>query len=201
MSVNKYQGVLKGKVILLNSPKGAGKDYLASRLCELTGCHHGQFKEHLYLITSILFNIRVQDFIKIATDRDTKEKEFPVLGNISPRQALIAVSEGMIKPNFGKAYFGTIEAAKLPNRMDTGVTYSDSGFIEEAQPLIEVAGAENVFIIKFTRKGADSFEGDSRNWLPSIEGTKVLKTANNGTIDELAIRVLDFVKRDGESIY
>lgn len=193
--------VLKGKVVLLNCPKSGGKDTIANRLVSLTGATKAQFKDHLYLITSVLFNVKLSEFIQVATDTKLKEEPHNALGGLSPRQALIGVSEKMVKPFFGNAYFGNAEATKLEGRLKTGVVYSDSGFIEEAEPLIKMAGIENVFVIKFTRKGADSFEGDSRNWLPDLPGLKVLKTTNNGTVNELAERIISFVQRDGKPLH
>lgn len=195
-----WMGALAGKVVLLNAPPHAGKDTVADRIVELCGSAKGQFKDHLYVVTSVVFGVNHQWFLEIATDEELKEIPHQALGGVSPRQALITVSEDCIKPVFGKSYFGNIEAGKLGGRLENGVVYSDSGFVEEAAPLISLAGAENVFIIKFTRKGADSFEGDSRDWLPRIEGVSVMQTANNGTVDEIVNRIFEFVERGGQSI-
>ena len=193
MDLTKYQDVLKGNLLLLNAPKSAGKDTVANRIMEITGCAKGQFKDHLYVLTAVAFNVKYEWFVEQATDIALKEEKSPVLGNLSPREALIFMSERCIKPAFGKNYFGNIEATKFPARRETGVVYADCGFIEEVHPLIAQAKPENTFIIKFTRKGSEDFSGDSRNWLPQVEGTKVFVTANNGKVDEIVTNILDFI--------
>ena len=201
MTLEKYKDALKGKLVLLNAPKSAGKDTIANRIIELTGCKKGQFKDHLYLLTAAVFNVDYDEFVKVAMDTKRKEEKIPALGNLSPREALIMVSEKCIKPVLGKEYFGNIEAMKLRSRIGEGVVYADCGFIEEVHPLIGIAKPENTFVIKFTRKGCESFAGDSRNWLPEINGVRLLITANNSTVDELAVRILEFVLRDGKPLH
>lgn len=198
---SKYpKGMLAGKLVLLNAPPGAGKDTIANRVVELTGCHKGQFKDHLYVATAVLFNVSLNEFVKVATDTELKEKPCKALGNISPRQALITVSEKMIKPAFGKSYFGNVEANKLGFRAEKGVVYADCGFIDEVAPLVRIMGPENTYLIKFTRKGHTDFEGDSRDWLPAIEGAKTFRTGNNKTVDNAVGHILDFILREGESL-
>jgi len=210
--------LLNNKVIILNSPANSGKDYLATTLCKATGASHSEFKSWLYQCTSTLFNVPLEALRGLAVDRATKEvpceelylgwegcirlKE--LLGNsfffnsytncgvnLSPREALIYTSEIVIKPNFSKEYFGKAAADNID--MIIGAVFSDGGFREELLPIINKAGAENVYVVQFTRDGADSFEGDSRDWLPQMEGVNMLRTTNNGTIEELSEEILKWV--------
>lgn len=194
-----YKGLLEGKVVLLNAPKSAGKDTLANWLVEATGAHKGQFKDQLYVIASAVFNIPLERLIELATDTVLKEEPTQELRGYSPRQALILVSEVMVKPVLGKDYFGQVEKEKLPERTNKGVVYSDSGFPEETTPLIEGVGHENTFVVKFTRQGVSSFQGDSRGWLPEVPGVRVLMTSNDGPIEQLGLRVINWLKGEGAS--
>src|SRR5699024_1977279 len=100
----------------------------------------------------------------------TEGKEFPrwELGGWSQRQALISVSEDVVRPTFGKDFWGKREARKLEERLGTeGVlaVSEDSGFVEELIPLQKTFGETNVHLVRIHSEGC-SFEGDSRDYLP-----------------------------------
>lgn len=83
--------------------------------------------------------------------------------NLSVREAMIYISEVIMKPRMGKDYFGKARVALLPN---SEVVFDDScGFVEELPPLIEGVGQENLLLIRVHRKGFD-FTGDSRVLIP-----------------------------------
>jgi hypothetical protein len=101
-----------------------------------------------------------------STDADRDEKEIPrdQLGGRSPRQALIYVSEEVVKPAFGQDYFGRYAAQRLtPGALHI---FSDGGFIKEIQPVIDAVGPENLLLVQLHRDGF-SFEGDSRRYIPT----------------------------------
>jgi hypothetical protein len=82
---------------------------------------------------------------------------------LSLRQAMIYISELVMKPKFGENYFGVARAKDI---VDGEVaTDSSCGFIEELPPLIERLGQDNILLIRVHREGA-TFEGDSRNYIP-----------------------------------
>ena len=60
-------------LIILNAPPNAGKDTIADAIVERTGMEHRRFKDHLYQLTADTFNMDVELFTKLATDRETKE--------------------------------------------------------------------------------------------------------------------------------
>lgn len=212
---------LEGKVIILNAPPAAGKDTVANALCTLTGATHSRFKHHLYLCTASLFKMPLERFMGLA--EDTIDKEVPhkelVLSNanytklcehtkknraftvdkefnvhISPREALIFTSEVAIKPVMGNAYFG--EAAASYITTSKGNVFSDGGFQEELAPIIGSVGAENVYVVQFTREGSESFDGDSRDWLDVSEvlpESNLLITTNNDTVDKITKEILYWV--------
>jgi hypothetical protein len=208
-------GVLDNTVVILNAPPGAGKDTVARALCEAAGADHLEFKSHLRKCTALLFGVDLDWFLRAADDRDLKDVETPLLTllrynylplseamgrdypplvetlQLSPREALIYTSEVVIKPSFGADYFGRMAANSID--LPWGSVFSDGGFIEEVSPVLDKIGHGNLFIIKFTGQGGTSFEGDSRNWLPDIEGAHVLETTNDGTVGEITLKILDFI--------
>jgi hypothetical protein len=100
-------------------------------------------------------------------DRSIKERSEDWLDGFSRREALIYVSEEIIKPTHGSDYFGK----KAAEEMQPNVLYcfSDGGFKEELIPIINKLGAENIILIQLTREGC-SFSSDSRRY---INGTNL----------------------------
>jgi hypothetical protein len=208
---------LEGKVVLVNGPIGSGKDTAADILCGDTGAKKMEFKDHLYACTAILFNIPLDELKEMATDRTLKEIPTPKLiipqhgynalykvidpegkimhdcaikdREISPRQALIFVSEVLIKPNLGIEYFGRIAAENC--YLERGTVFSDSGFQHELDPIVDKFGAENVTIVQLERDGT-SFEGDSRNYVER-EDINVARIENNDDFFTLGQKLLGVV--------
>lgn len=202
------------KTIILNAPPNAGKDTIADALCAATNAMHMQMKHHLYKVAASLFNMSPSNLRVMATDRERKDRQTqllmlpidkynllcritgskPVRGvsprsthAISPREALIYTSELVVKPSFGRDYFGKIAN---DNIQVCGAVFSDGGFDEELPPIL--LGQEEVYIIKFSREGC-SWAGDSRSWLTTQAGVPELVTTNNGTVQDLVIKILDFI--------
>ena len=202
------------KTIILNAPPNAGKDTIAMALCGATGAMHMEMKSPLYRVTAPLFDMQLSKLKHMATDRDRKEKQTqlltlpidkynllcritgskPVRGvspkschAISPREALIYTSELVVKPAFGRDYFGKIANSNI---QPCGAVFSDVGFDEEIEPIAR--GQKDVYIIQFERDGC-TWSGDSRGWLSDHHGIPTLKTTNNGTVEELVNRILDFI--------
>ena len=82
---------------------------------------------------------------------------------LSVREAMIYISEVIMKPRFGDNYFG-VARAKAIQEGEIAVD-SSCGFLEELPPLIERLRQENILLIRVHRAGA-TFEGDSRNYIP-----------------------------------
>ena len=123
---------------------------------------HLDFDEHYYLEEMLGYNLT-----------DEWEDGHPrLLGNtsgslcevnLSIREAMIYISEVIMKPRMGSGYFG-VARAKAIQEGEIAVD-SSTGFVEELPPLIERLGQENILLIRVHREGA-TFEGDSRNYIP-----------------------------------
>jgi len=171
-----------GTVVILNGPPGVGKDTIAEHLSRMTLLEVDMFKSSLYEATAKYFDVPLRDFTMRATDREQKELPWDALvlqlggswggenGNwavmMSPREALIFVSERVYKPLFGADYFGhaAVQLAKEGGVLD--IVYSDGGFPDETQVIKD--NCEKLFIIHLIRPGY-TFEGDSRDYIQGFE--------------------------------
>lgn len=188
-----HKDLLKGKVVLFNAPAFCGKDAITSAMVAATGCTHGEFKTTIHNIAMAITGLSPQDYFKIYNDRTKKEVPQPEMFNLSPRALLIWISEEVCKPKFGERYFG-MSAANAASK-STGTCFSDSGFPEEVFPLAEKFGAENIFVIQFTREGR-TFEGDSRDYLQPTdcpEGVHFFRTTNDSTLEDFQSDVIHFI--------
>jgi len=174
-------------VIIFNGPPGSGKDHACDFLEDLIfECQHRRMKEQLFECTTVLFNINWVDFMDLYNDRETKEKPTCKLRGMSPREAMIFTSETVIKPNFGKDYFGLCAAENL----DFGLNvFSDGGFVEELEPIYKECDG-NMIIVQIHRDGCD-FSSDSRSYIDSFKNVPVLKIHNDAGIPEFELKVAD----------
>jgi len=94
-------------------------------------------------------------------DRSVKEVPHVDLGHMSCREAMIHVSEKVIKPKRGLDYFGKLVANEININKDYAI--SDGGFIDELIPVVEKVGNDNFVLVQLTRDGHD-FSSDSRRY-------------------------------------
>lgn len=176
---------MKTKVVILNAPSKSGKDAVAEHMCG-NGLPYArrEFKDKLYDLVMCIYGVNEGDFFRIYSS----DKELPLecFGGLSVRQAMIKVSEEVIKPNFGKDYFGKQLAGSLVGGMVNVV--SDGGFIEELVPVIEAVGEENILIIRIAREGY-TFKGDSRAYLPLGTVPNEVWIDNDSSLDVFFTRV------------
>lgn len=167
---------LSNKIVLLNAPKGAGKDTIAGALADLVGTHTKAFKTALYECAYPLSGCTSFDqFHYLCNDRTLKEKPCSLFYGRSPREFLIHVSEDIVKPNFGVEFFGNKSAKSIsPDEFDDGVVFADSGFESEVLPLKKEFGGKNIYVVQFTGQGSEDFSGDSRKFI-EVEGVHTIK--------------------------
>ena len=115
------------------------------------------------------------------------------LGYYSSREALIHVSEDLIKPKYGKDYYGKKLVEKIEDSSERFYFVSDSGYFEEASNVADKG--YNVYIAQLMRYGA-TFEGDSRSLLnkddfKEYSNIKFCQIENNSSLDDLYNSIVD----------
>lgn len=189
-------------IVLFNGPPRAGKD-AAADFFKNKGYKHLSFKYQLYKETSKYFNISHEWFMERYDDRSVKEVPHMDLGHMSCREAMIYVSEKVIKPKRGLDYFGK----QVADEIDLSKNYaiSDGGFVDELIPVINKVGKDNFILVQLTRDGCD-YSSDSRRYfdgnvvstytnkfetpiekkyvLPHKFNVKTHRIHNNGTLEQ-----------------
>lgn len=121
--------------------------------------------------------------------------------NLSIREAIILVSECIVKPNFGKDYLGKVRAKAILQSSCKIITDDSCGFCEELIPLFNILPKEDILLIRVHREGY-TFQGDSRNYLPYNFSPNTIDVYNNGSVEdylnEIREIVLKFVDKKEE---
>lgn len=161
-------------IILFNGPPNSGKDACAEFVKnKFPDFEHLSFKDKLIDDTCFYYGVDRDWFMDQYDNRELKETPYAELGGLSKRQALIHVSEDIMKPTHGKSYFGDAVAAGMT--AEGYYVFSDCGFVEELEPLIRTG--HSIVVVQIVREGCD-FSNDSRRYLPVPEmfdsyGTKI----------------------------
>lgn len=116
------------------------------------------------------------------------------LGYYSSREALIHVSEDIMKPKYGQDYYGRKFLEKVESSPERYSFAADGGFADEVLPLLD-AGYQ-VVVAQLERSGA-TFEGDSRTLLneddfEAYNNIKFTTIINNGSLDDLYDNIREF---------
>lgn len=202
-------------IILFNGPPGTGKDCAADYFKEL-GFKHLSFKYQLFKETIKYFKCDEEWFMRGYNNRSEKEMPSSVLGGFSRREAMIHVSEEIIKPKRGLDYFGKLVADEIDVEKDYVI--SDGGFVHELLPVVEKVGTENFILVQLTRNGHD-YSTDSRRYFQGVSliheyvlgnetpvddkyvlhpkfDVKMFRIHNNATIEDFELALYDIYRRD-----
>lgn len=202
-------------IILFNGPPGSGKDAAADYFKQF-GFKHLSFKYQLFKETIKYFGVNEDWFMSRYNNRAEKEVPTSLLNHMSCRQAMIHVSEDIIKPKKGLDYFGNLVA----NEIDLSKNYaiSDGGFVHELLPVVEKVGTDNFILVQLTREGHD-FSSDSRRYfqgkgvwheyvlghrtpidknyvLPHAFDVKMYRINNNATLKDFEDALQDIYDRE-----
>lgn len=172
------------KAIICNSPPQSGKDEFARYLKKQYNTTHLEFKHKLIQLTKLIYDIGDEQWNEIYVS-GSKDQPSELFGGKSARQALIYVSEKVIKPKFGKNYFGLCAARQLTSGMINA--FSDGGFEDEIIEVVNRVGKDNSIIVRIEREGTN-FSEDSRGYV-NIEGVRIVKIDNNGSLENFYLQI------------
>lgn len=154
------------KLLILNSPPEGGKDHLKECFLSSDEATEGvEFKTKLLELFGIIYDLSEEKVAKMM-QRHLKELPMDSLGGRSPREALIHISEDVIKPMFGRDYFGKslLRQCKIGNY--TKAVASDGGFVEEITPFIKDGWEVTILQVYPYRNGELlTFKKDSRSYV------------------------------------
>ena len=188
--------------VIFNGPPGSGKDEACHFLKTNYGFKHLQMKDKLFIDTADYYGVSLEWFMNGYDDRTLKEFPRDELGGVSKRQALIHVSESVMKPKHGKDYYGRKTAEKMDQV--SSYCFSDGGFVDEILPVINTIGQENVCIVQLYRTGC-SFSSDSRNYINGILqddlGTNQEASIQNSEKPQLPIRMYRLYNNTSVSVF
>lgn len=181
------------KIILFNSPPGSGKDFACEYLSQKEKVFHFEFKHSLFKITKAIYSISDDVWDEWYT-REGKDIQRLELGGLSCRQALIEVSEEVIKPFYGKDWFGLSVVKQIvqlqkeyPNAI---AVVSDCGFNSEVEALCEHFNVEDIWIVRIYAEGC-TYDGDSRSWIDTEAVLDDHYISINNSKDEMFKTVLE----------
>lgn len=189
------------KIFFFNGPPGCGKD----AACDYLEHHFSEkriyklkfatiLKRCAHEIAGLPIDLYPETYFE-GEEKDLPSNLFPLHNvfdrHFTPREFYIYVSENILKPNFGSAYFGNVLVKRLKTfPKDSIILVSDSGFLEEAKPVIGAFGIRNCHLVQLRREGR-SFEGksDSRNYwfLKDLDTHEVENAGGPEFFDKLRI--------------
>ena len=184
--------MLDKKIVLLNAPSRSGKDFAAKYLTKnVPSCRLDKFARILKEKTHALygFHWRPWDYYE-----DCKDEPNDDFFGLTPRKAYISVSEMYFKVQHGNKVFGKFLADDLEKFNESIIAVSDSGFVEEAEVLIDRYGHNNVMLIRIHRDGYTFARvNDSRSYieLPAITNYDVHNAGDETFTDEILRLVKD----------
>lgn len=179
------------QIVFVNGPPRSGKDTVGD-IIRTQGrgffviC---KFAQELKERTHGAYNLRIATGEALPHNFFEKVKDKPsrYFEGLTPRQAYISMSEEYFKPKFGADIFGRWLRRRILNTTAKadGFIITDSGFAEEAVPIVKAFDAKNCVLLCVLRKNCD-FKGDSRSYLDLKPlGVKRHFIRNDGSIQDL----------------
>jgi len=190
----------RDQVIFINGVKGSGKDSVASIIHSSTPyrCIMEKAASPLYKAVGEIFSLTPSEWADIY--QNAKEEPCVEFWGMSARQAMIWLSEDVMKPRFGDDFFGVSLGKRIFDHHEDGrstvFTVSDSGFADEVNSCIDFLGNDlyDFHLIRVDRDGTSS-EGDSRKVIMpydvNVDSSHVIK--NNGTMLDLERDVFEWM--------
>lgn len=162
------------KIVFLQGPPRCGKDTIGSMLEE--ELYVGHTNTEVLKFAAPINGWMMSTFGVDCNDGHDKETGCWELQGKSRRETAIWYSEEVMKPRFGIDVFGEIMVNKIKKIRCDFIIVTDSGFKDEAIPVVEEFGPERCISIKVSREGRD-FSNDSRGYW-DMEGVETVEFDN-----------------------
>lgn len=161
------------QVVIFNAPPNAGKDFICDFLKDNFFCNKVEFKGKLRELVKTIYSLSNEQIEWLGL-RENKELPQEVLGGLSYREAMIDLSENVIKPRYGNGYFSK---ELLKELVDFTINVaSDGGFAEEVEHLAD--NGCDVYVVRIYCDGCN-FDRDSRQYLPESAKWETVDIKNN----------------------
>jgi hypothetical protein len=172
------------RLILFNGPRHSGKDTAAKYCQRALGAGHFKMSKPLKAGVQAIYGL-TDEQVEYLESIKTQPSE--LLFGKSYVEAQISLSEDWAKKFHGRFVFGHLAARRLlqrkqDERLSRLVVCSDSGFSDEATPVIAEFGADNTLLVRIRRPGK-AFTGDSRSYI-RLHGVTSIDIENNGGVNE-----------------
>ncbi len=176
------------KVMFLNGPPQCGKDTAGLALLAYDGWMNNRIKLLAFKTPIIDFFTKIMGY-DLSNYEQMKNEQLPGAG-CTLREAMINFSEKYMKKQFDSFVFGDIALRQMQMSPNVDLfVFTDSGFIEEAVPIVNYAGTNNCMTVQIHREGKD-FSGDSRSYWTMLGVERVRVTNDDLTKFRNKIRAL-----------
>lgn len=191
------------KIVFLNGPPRSGKDTAAGFILQAMTRRHVSVKIYHFadMLKEAAHRISGLSLPPTAFERckDEPNPNLPLKPDAkpprhyTPRELYIMVSEEWIKPKFGRDFFGKLLCREIERDWHSGgenliAVIADSGFQEEARPIIESFEAENCILTRLFRFNT-SFSNDSREYWIDQGIPVAVNLYNSMPIEDLADQI------------
>lgn len=149
------------RVIFFNGPPRSGKDTAVNYLAGTRLWGSFKMSQPLKDAARAFFDISPHGVKSLEA---IKDEPLPELFDDSYRKVQISLSEDWAKPRYGADVFGKLAARRVSHILSPVALCSDSGFAEEAEPILRQIGRKNALLVRLHRSG-HTFTGDSRSYI------------------------------------
>jgi hypothetical protein len=181
------------RVMFVNGPPRCGKDTAVNALVRDLGGVPLKLAQPLREAVPAMFQMDLYRWTQAL--EQSKEDPCDDLCGMSPRAAMIWLSELVMKPAFGVDVFGQIAARRIvstSHQHQSVFWISDCGFDAEMVPIGEAVGWENTALLQIDRPGCD-FSNDSRSYVRRPAGMSSenhFLVHNGATVDQFESAVV-----------
>jgi hypothetical protein len=183
-------------ILVFNAPPSTGKDFAADFMASYYGAHKLSFKKQLVDDMCGYYSINREQY-EMLNHPVLKEEPLELFGGKSLREAMIHVSESVIKKEKGVAHYGKCVAREYMDHTqkhgkslfvvsDGGVL--NNGVCEEMLPLIRTVRyfQDTIIIVQIHRNGC-VFGNDSRRYVGNRTNTMMNIAAGEINVQEESV--------------